>query len=315
MPVRYDEIGNRLRAFRLGAALNAEDIATRLGISRAALYRFERGELAKIETLERLSELLEVSITTLLGVGIEYVPSAVSYFERIRQIEQTTVHIHVLAGPLPSLLATDDFIAVLPDVLMESVPKDDPGRARASEDVSKIMEILRQRREAYFQRKPTILSLISAPEIQRFLHDGAVGCSDLPPKAAAKRKALACAEVEHICQLLENQPIGIQVGVVTENLPHSGFHIFRQPDKEVLALSPFRFVPNVRAGVAMLTSAPEALTLHEKLVDGMWNRALKGAAAADYLRRLITTESGAVSTSATQGRRKVIIKSRGYPKK
>ena len=36
---------------------------------------------------------------TLLGVGVEYVASAVSYFERMRQIEETSEHIIVLAGP------------------------------------------------------------------------------------------------------------------------------------------------------------------------------------------------------------------------
>jgi hypothetical protein len=55
-----------------------------LSISRTALYRFEKGELAKTETLERLAELLGVSIPSLLGVGIEYIPSAVTYFERMR---------------------------------------------------------------------------------------------------------------------------------------------------------------------------------------------------------------------------------------
>jgi transcriptional regulator with XRE-family HTH domain len=84
MTFRYDEIGNRLKAYRLGSNLSADEIANQLGISRTALYRFEKGELAKIETLERLAELLGVSIPTLLGVGIEYVPSAVSYFERLR---------------------------------------------------------------------------------------------------------------------------------------------------------------------------------------------------------------------------------------
>ena len=58
MPFRYDEIGNRLKAYRLGSGLSAEEIATQLGISRTALYRFEKGELAKIETIERLAELL-----------------------------------------------------------------------------------------------------------------------------------------------------------------------------------------------------------------------------------------------------------------
>lgn len=41
MTVRYDEIGNRLRAFRLGSALSAEDVALLLGISRAVPYHFE----------------------------------------------------------------------------------------------------------------------------------------------------------------------------------------------------------------------------------------------------------------------------------
>ena len=299
MTVRYDEIGNRLRAFRLGTDLSAEEIALRLGISRTALYRFEKGELVKIETLERLAELLDVSIATLLGVGIEYISSAVSYFERIRQIELTTEHIHVLAGPLPSLLASDHFLTALPEVLIESVPDRAPNRARTLEDVSKLMEILQQRRQVYLQRHPTIVSLISEPEIDRFLHYGVVGCSGLPVRVVEKRRAIARAEVEHLATLIEEQPIGVQMGVVMESLPHSGFHIFRQPDKKMLALSPFRLVPNVRAGVAMITSAPEALTLHERMVNEMWNRALKGASAANYLRRLIAAEGLAATRSPT----------------
>ena len=59
MPLRFDDIGNRLKAFRLGSGLAAEEIAQQLGISRTALYRFEKGEVAKIETLEKLAELLE----------------------------------------------------------------------------------------------------------------------------------------------------------------------------------------------------------------------------------------------------------------
>ncbi|MDB5546113.1 MAG: transcriptional regulator, partial [Hyphomicrobiales bacterium] len=80
MAFRYDEIGQRLKAFRLGSGLSADEVARSIGISRTALYRFEKGELAKIETIERLAELLEVSIPTLLGVGIEYISSAVAYF-------------------------------------------------------------------------------------------------------------------------------------------------------------------------------------------------------------------------------------------
>src|SRR5436305_11833134 len=106
MAVRFDDIGNRLKAFRLGSGLSADEIASRLGISRTALYRFENGELAKIETLEKLAELMSVSVPTLLGVGVEYIPSALSYFERMRRIEEASEQTIVLAGPLSYLLAS-----------------------------------------------------------------------------------------------------------------------------------------------------------------------------------------------------------------
>ncbi|MCC6305328.1 MAG: helix-turn-helix domain-containing protein, partial [Rhodobacteraceae bacterium] len=39
MSLQYEEIGQRLRAFRLGSGLGADEIASRIGISRTALYR------------------------------------------------------------------------------------------------------------------------------------------------------------------------------------------------------------------------------------------------------------------------------------
>src|SRR4029077_6593973 len=154
MPFRYDEIGNRLKAYRLGSDLSADEIANQLGIPRTALYRLERGELAKIDTLERLAELLGVSIPTLLGVGIEYIPTAVSYFERMRQIEETAEHIVVLSGPISFLLASDDFQSTLKEVLTENTTKAVANPARALSDVPLIMEILAQRKELYRRRRP-----------------------------------------------------------------------------------------------------------------------------------------------------------------
>src|SRR5687767_16010718 len=120
MPPRFDDIGHRLKAFRLGSGLSAEEIAQRLGISRTALYRFEKGEVVKIDTLEKLAELLDVSLPTLLGVGVEYIPSAVTYFERMRQIEESAEQIIVLAGPISYLLASAAFETALQEVLRES---------------------------------------------------------------------------------------------------------------------------------------------------------------------------------------------------
>jgi transcriptional regulator with XRE-family HTH domain len=289
LSIRFDDIGNRLKAFRLASGLSADQIAKRLDISRAALYRFEKGELAKIETLDKLAELLGVSVPTLLGVGVEYLPSAVAYFERLRQLEETASHIIVLAGPISYLLSSDAFHDRLAQVLSESIPDKVDNRKRALTDVERIMAILRERKSQYRARRPAIVNLIAASEIERFLANGLAGRLDLPARERRVRQRHARAEVEHFIGAIEEHPIGVQIGIVPDTLPQTGFQIFRQPDREVLTLSPFRLGehPNVRVGVAMLTSAPEALALHHKAAEEMWQRAHKGAAAANLLRRIL----------------------------
>jgi transcriptional regulator with XRE-family HTH domain len=289
MAIRFDDIGNRLRAFRLASGLSADEIASRLDISRTALYRFEKGELAKIETLEKLADLLGVSVPTLLGVGVEYIASAVAYFERMRQIEETSEHIIVLAGPISYLLASDGFDGALSEVLRESIPDTADGRKRALAQVDEVMAVLRQRKETYRRRQPGIVNLISAAEMQNFLRNGMVGRLDLPDRVRRERQTLARAEAEHFVGLMEDEPIGVQIGIVPDTLPHASFQIFRQPDRQMLALSPFRLgeQPNIRVGVAMITAAPEALTLHEKMAKDLWRRALKGDTAVRLMREMI----------------------------
>jgi transcriptional regulator with XRE-family HTH domain len=289
MAIRFDDIGHRLKAFRLGSGLSADEIAARLDISRTALYRFEKGELAKIETLEKLAELLGVSVPTLLGVGAEYIGSAIAYFERMRQIEETSEHIIVLAGPISYLLASDAFDQALADILRENIPDGAEARARALAEVDEVMAVLRQRKEAYRRRRPGIVNLISAVEMQNFLRNGLVGRIDLPEKVRRERRALARAEAEHFVALMQDEPIGVQIGIVPDTLPHASFQIFRQPDRQVLALSPFRLgeEPNIRVGVAMITSAPEALALHDRMAKDLWRRALKGPGAVALMREMM----------------------------
>jgi transcriptional regulator with XRE-family HTH domain len=289
MAIRFDDIGHRLKAFRLGSGLSADEIAARLDISRTALYRFEKGELAKIETLEKLAELLGVSVPTLLGVGVEFIGSAIAYFERMRQIEETSEHIIVLAGPISYLLASDGFDQALADILRENIPDGAEGRARALAEVDEVMDVLRQRRQAYRRRRPGIVNLISAVEMQNFLRNGLVGRIDLPDKVRRERRALARAEAEHFVALMQDEPIGVQIGIVPDTLPHASFQIFRQPDRHILALSPFRLgeEPNIRVGVAMITSAPEALALHDRMAKDLWRRASKGAAAVTLMREMM----------------------------
>jgi transcriptional regulator with XRE-family HTH domain len=288
VPFRYDEIGERLKAFRLGSKLSADEIAKRIGISRTALYHLERGELVKLETLEKLADLLSVSIPTLLGVGTEYIPSAVTYFERLRQIELRANHIVVLAGSFSFLLSSDRFHKTLEQVLRESIDEDAvPNRGSALADINQIIQILDERKRNYKLRKPHIVNLISGSDIERFLRFGLRDHARTSEEVWHERRQVAREETQRLASLIEEEEMGIQLAVFTLPLPR--FHIFRQPDQTVLTTSPFRLVeqPNIGVGVAMITSAPEALSLHERQVAEMWRKALKGAAAAKYLRDLI----------------------------
>ena len=76
MSMRFTEIGQQLRAYRLESGLRAEEIAARLGVSRAALYRYEKGEVIKLDTIKRLAELLKISPLSLLGIGVEVLQPA-----------------------------------------------------------------------------------------------------------------------------------------------------------------------------------------------------------------------------------------------
>ena len=118
--MRFTEIGQQLRAYRLESGLRAEEIAARLGVSRAALYRYEKGEVIKLDTVKRLAELLKISPLSLLGIGVEYYNRPVGYFERIRQTEETADQILQVFGPVCYLTTSDGFDAALAEVYDET---------------------------------------------------------------------------------------------------------------------------------------------------------------------------------------------------
>src|SRR6201995_300014 len=109
MSMRFTEIGQQLRAYRLESGLRAEEIAARLGVSRAALYRYEKGDVIKLDTAKRLAELLSISPLSLLGIGVEYYNRPVGYFERLRQMEETAEQVLEVFGPIYYLTTSDSY--------------------------------------------------------------------------------------------------------------------------------------------------------------------------------------------------------------
>ena len=285
--IRFSDIGARLRAYRIAKDLSPDVLAKNLGISRAALYRAEKGQIRKIDMLVSIADVLGVSLPSLMGVGVEYVGSAIAFFERMRQLELESEQIIGMFGPVSYLLTSDEYDEVLRNVLSEvSLGGNQAEYART---VDLLLEILTARKANFRRRRPLIASLIASADLERFLLHGVIGRHDLPPAVVEQRRQHARHEAEAILELLRDQPIGVQIGIVREPVPATNFQIFRQKDRSILAISPFRLgeQPNVRVGVGLITSAPEALSLHEEIAARLWNNSLKGSDAIVYMEDLI----------------------------
>jgi len=285
---RFLDIGARLRAYRLASGLSSEEVAHRLAVSRAAVYRIESGEVVKIETLERLADLFGTSMASLLDVGVEYHPKAVSYFERMRQLEADAEQIVAHFGPLSFLLTTDGYKNHLRQMLIESTPEH-IDRNVADEQISKLLTILEERKTFFQKRRVSVINLISAPSVQRFLQLGLIGSFNVPKKEIPARRRAAQEEVENLINIMSDEPMGVQLGVIEHTMPNVTFQLFRKPTQTVLALSPFRLgeTPDIQMGVAMITASQEAVSLYESMSADLWSRSRKGRDGAAMLRQIL----------------------------
>jgi transcriptional regulator with XRE-family HTH domain len=284
------EIGRRLKAHRIGQGQTADEIAEKLGISRAAVYRIESGEVGKIETLARLAAQLRTSLASLLGVSIEYHSGAIGYFERMRQIEEISDQVIAHFPPISYLLTSEHYPVYLKKMLVESLPSYVADKGTAIREIDDIIAILDERKRARRLRRLSIVNFVTIPEIERWLKLGVVGRFDLPDDELAVRRAAARVEVEHLMGLLEGEPMGIQIALIEETLPNITFQLFRGKDRTWLGLSPFRLggeLPNIRMGLAMVTSDAQPVELYEGLADELWQRAHKGRDAARLLQAVL----------------------------
>ncbi len=291
--MRFAEIGQQLRAYRLESGLRAEEIAARLGVSRAALYRYEKGEVIKLDTVQRLAELLKVSPLSLLGIGVEYYSRSVGYFERIRQIEEAADQVLQAYGAGFYLTTSEAFDAAMVDGLNEaaSLPGTDSATFRTNAD--QVLGILAARKRIYAQRRPGIIAILSPASIQSFLTLGLLGSLKLSEALRVRCRRVAAVEVQNIAALMETEPMGLQFGLLASSESSSGFSIFRSRDRATLATNPFQAdsLPSAQTGVAMVTGADEAIAAHQRVAEAMWRDAVKGPAAAVRLREMLASRA------------------------
>ncbi len=287
--MRFTEIGQQLRAYRLESGLRAEEIAARLGVSRAALYRYEKGEVIKLDTVNRLAEMLKISPLSLLGIGVEYYNRPIGFFERLRQVEETADQILQVSFPLAYLTSSDELDAIEADLFAEAAAEAGAERAAARATAEQVLSILAERKRMFRMRRPSIIAMLSSGAILRFLQQG-VGQGMARSESLRQRaRAVARTEMENIANLMTAEPMGLQFGMLSGTEPSGQFQILRARDRAMLAINPFRTdtIPHLQAGVAMITGADEAVAAHQRVAEAMWREAIKGPAAAQELRGLL----------------------------
>ena len=287
--MRFTEIGQQLRAYRLESGLRAEEIAARLGVSRAALYRYEKGEVIKLDTIQRLAELLKISPLSLLGIGVEYYNRPIGFFERLRQIEETADQILELCGPVSYLVTSDSFDAAMAEAFDDAADQPGADRLAMRGMAEQVMGILVQRKRMYGLRRPTIIVMISELSVQRFLAVGVGANGSLSERVSRLCRQVAATEIENIATLMEAEPMGLQFGLLANAEPTSSFAILRTRDRAALAINPFRpdAHPSGHSGVAMVTGADEAVAAHQRVAEASWRDAIKGPSGAARLRALL----------------------------
>ena len=288
MSMRFNEIGQQLRAYRLESGLRAEEIAARLGVSRAALYRYEKGEVIKLDTIKRLAELLKISPLSLLGIGVEYYVRPVGYFERLRQIEESADQILEIFGPLCYLTTSEAFDLALAEAFDELADNAGAERAAMRSQAEQVLGILAARKRMYSVRRPNIICMISLNGVRRLLETGIAGGLAVSERVRRLGRQVAETEVENMAALMEAEPMGLQFGLLTGLEPSSQFKVLRARDRVTLAINPFRpeTFPGAQTGVAMITAADDAVAAHQRVAESNWRDAMKGATGAARLRQL-----------------------------
>lgn len=285
-PINYISIGHRLQAYRIAESLKAEQVAESLGISRAAVYRLEKGEIVKIETLEKLADLLNTSLSSLLGVSSEYYSNADGFFERMRQLEDTSSKIYAHFEPFSYLLTSKNYDNNLAKMLMDSDPD-----GRLSDKQRTTLSILEERKNnTRSQGVMQLYSLISLQSIQRLLNTGLVGSLNLPPSTKIERILQARNELMHLIDVIKRNEASIHIAISIKKIPSTTFQIFYNLDgSSYLAVSPFRLgeFPNISNGIASVTNSEEAISRYKYLFDNLWENAAKGKDAINLLKKTL----------------------------
>jgi hypothetical protein len=187
------------------------------------------------------------------------------------------------------LVTSESYDAALAAALEDLAEQAGTDRAQMRASADQTLGILAARKRMYGVRKPTIICMISAGRLARFLESGVAGTATLSERTRRLCRQVAAAEALNMAGLMEAEPMGLQFGLLATTEPTGNFKILRARDRATLVVNPFRpdTMPGAPTGVVMVTAADEAIAAHQRVAEGLWKEAMKGATAAARLREIV----------------------------
>ena len=176
----------------------------------------KKAQVIKLDTIQRLAELLKISPLSLLGIGVEYYSRPVGYFERIRQIEETADQILQVDGPFCYLTSTDAYDGALTAAFEEAAEQAGSERAGLRANAEQVLGIMAARKRMHALRKPGIIAMLPVTRMRQFLQDGVGGSIALSERTRRICRQVAASELQHIADMMEAEPMGLQFGLLDE---------------------------------------------------------------------------------------------------
>lgn len=287
--MRFNDIGEKLRAFRLQSGLRAEEIAARLGVSRAALYRYEKGDVVKIETVKRMAELLNIPYSSLLGAEYEYYTQHFTFQNAFESLLNDADSIIFAGNALCPLLLSRDTAAYINQLITtdhQSVMYEGGKHwsqirrpAGAPQGMLRAAGALK-----------SITFICDRYSIELFLTIGMNPNDYLNADIREIARIAARNEMIHLANIAKDSPMGIQIGVLASGRLSPPFCVIESRDVSRVCIAPFPPDTSREAplGVATVTSAEKAVRVHREIAETAWSISLKGHDAARFIEEMIS---------------------------
>jgi hypothetical protein len=178
---------------------------------------------------------------------------------------------------------------MLGQMLEENADSTGADRPMARAAAEQLMSVLISRKRMFAARRPSIIGILTVSSIQKFLAEGIAGTAVVSDRLRVAAREVAAREMEQVANLMESEPIGLQLGLMAQGEPNGPFTLLRSRERATLAINPFPAdaLPVTQSGVAMITGAEDAVAAHQRVSEMAWRDAIKGAAAAERVRALV----------------------------